>query len=116
MSPAKFNKANAYLKVVLIMMTMVSGSAAVFGNLYIRFHYATVMPRSPEPETGRIYPIAALYGGVVYVSQKEIKYRDFAEHELVYVFGAVMILNFGLGNYLGWWPSVRRSEIGKFYK
>jgi hypothetical protein len=47
--------------------------------IYVRFHYAAVMPRSPEPETGRIFPVKAQFEVVVYVNERELQWRNFVE-------------------------------------
>jgi hypothetical protein len=72
-------------------------------NLYIRFHYAAVMPRSPQPETGRIYAIPAQYGGTIYVNRAELDRRNLAADKLLPALGIVMVLYFSVGTSLGWW-------------
>ena len=68
----------------LVFRTLVFGLGFITlaTNLYVRFYYASAMPRSPQPETGRVYVIPALYGGSVYVTQKEYERRIFVRDDL----------------------------------
>lgn len=50
-------------------LLLVTALLAFAGETYCRFYYAEVMPRSPQPETGRTYQIPARGGGHVYVNQ-----------------------------------------------
>jgi hypothetical protein len=52
------------LRTGLLICCLAIISYTGFSELYIRFHYAEVMPRSPQPETGRIYAMPAQYGGI----------------------------------------------------
>jgi hypothetical protein len=102
---------NKALKVVLLSLVAVSGFLSICGDSYVRFHYAAVMPRVPQPETGRIYPVPAQYGGTIYLNQEELRLRDFVRYELTYIFVGSMILCFGIGTSLGWWSVVPRPDV-----
>lgn len=84
-----------------------------FSNLYIRFHYAASMPRSPEPESGRIYPVPAQYGGTVYVSYSEFKRREFVEDNLTWAAILSLTLYGGLGTSLGWWKTEQNLAMSR---
>jgi hypothetical protein len=79
----------------------------VAAAIYIRFDYAAVMPRSPQPESGRVYPIKAQYGGVVYVNERELERYDFIKYDLMTVSAVSSLVVFGIGWSLGW--LVKRS-------
>jgi hypothetical protein len=90
-------------RIVLQILVITTAFLAVSANLYIRFHYAAVMPRSPQVETGRVYAIPAQYGGTVYVNRMELDRRNFVADKVLPIFGASMVLYFGIGTSLGWW-------------
>jgi hypothetical protein len=97
------------------------GAVAIFliGTIYVRFHYAVAMPSSPQPETGRIYPVKAQYGVVVYVNEREREFRSFVEEDMLVVAFVCGLLNFFLGMRLGWfkkkppWDSPDSSAGGE---
>jgi hypothetical protein len=68
------------LRTAVLALCLATISFTGLSALYIRFHYAEVMPRSPQPETGRIYPMPAQYGGTVYVSRAELDRSDFVKY------------------------------------
>ena len=99
------------LKRGFAILAMSTGFIALAANLYIPFHYAAVMPRSPQPQTGRLYAIPAQYGGTVYVNRVELDRRNFVSTYFFPVFGVVMVLYFSVGTSLGWWwGSPRRTR------
>ena len=79
-------------------------------NIYFRFHYAAVMPRSPQPEIGRIYALPAQYGGVVYVNKQELDRRDFVRNDLSSACAVCGILLFFLGTRAGWFGRVKSYD------
>jgi len=81
----------------VILLTLVA-------NLYIRFHYAASMPRSPQPQTGRIHPVPAQYGGIVYVNAKEYNTRNFIEQTLTSISSTMLLVFIGTELALGGWP------------
>ena len=73
----------------------------LIGMLYVRFHYQAVMPKSPQPATGRIYPVGAQYS-VVYVNKGEREFATFVEEDnFVLAFASGLLWVF-LGMRLGW--------------
>ena len=104
-------------KIVLICLLGGTSLFTLAASIYIPFHYAAVMPRSPQPETGRIYPIKAQYGVVVYVNKKELDRRDFVRYYLTSVCGVGGLLFFFLGTRLGWFKRGTRfggnSQFGQ---
>jgi hypothetical protein len=96
-------KQNKTLRRGFAILAISTGFIALGANLYIRFHYTAVMPRSPQPQTGRIYAIPAQYGGTVYVNRVELDRRNFVSTYFFPVFGVVMVLYFSVGTSLEWW-------------
>jgi hypothetical protein len=82
--------------------------------LYVKFHYPAVMPRSPQPETGRVYPMRFKGQSTVYVSKKELDRSDFVKYRLMPLFGLTMILYFGIGTRLDWWTVRPKTPFVKF--
>src|ERR1700733_13906081 len=74
----------------------------VAAEIYIRVHYAAVMPRSPEPQTGRIYRTMAAFGTAVYVNKQEIDRVDFVNYDLMSVSAIFMLLLYYLKARLKW--------------
>ena len=93
--------------VALCFLTLTSG-------LYIEFHYSAVMPRSPQQESGRIYPMWFKSGGTVYVNRKERDRSDFVEYRQMPLFGLSMLFVFGIGVHLGWWGIGPKGPYSKF--
>lgn len=100
------------LRTAVLALCLATISFTGLSALYIRFHYAEVMPRSPQPETGRIYPMPAQYGGTVYVSRAELDRSDFVKYRLEPISGVVVLLCFSVGAWLGWWPKDRSPFAG----
>ena len=99
------NQTSARAKTIrnLVVSSLATLAFVTLGsNIYIRFHYAAVMPRSPQTENGRVYPIPAQYGGVVYVNKKELDLRDFVQRTLMSIYGVSMLFVFALGYRLRW--------------
>lgn len=108
-----FLRKSKFAKFVLIGLLGGTCLFTVAAIIYVRFHYAAVMPRSPQPETGRIYPVKAQFEAVVYVNKQELQWRDFVEDDLPPVCGVGGILMFLLGSYLGWFNKPPKSGSGK---
>jgi hypothetical protein len=68
----------------------------VIAGIYMRIHYAAVMPRSPEPQTGRIYGTMAALEAKADVNKKEIHRRYAIDYNL----GAASVLIMFLVYYL----------------
>ena len=98
----------AAVTIVFMAAICISG----FSELYIRFHYAAVMPRSPQPGIGRVYPMPAQYGGTIYVNKAELDRRDFVRYDLDPISMVIAILCFSVGAWLGWWPNGRKPFAG----
>jgi hypothetical protein len=101
-------------RIAKLALIGIVGAASFFtlaANVYVRFHYAAVMPRSPQRETGRIYPIPAQYGGVVYVNKRELDRRDFVRNDLATACAVGGILLFFLGTRAGWFERNKRRDV-----
>jgi hypothetical protein len=104
---------NKTAKTALTSYLLALGFFTLISGLYIEFHYSAVMPRTPQAETGRIYPMLFKGAGTVYVSRKERGRSDFVEYRLMPLFGLTMLLGFGIGFRLGWWDISHKAT--RFY-
>ena len=64
--------------------------------IYTPVHYYSVMPRIPQPQTGRLYPTMAAFGARVYVNQREHDWLDFLHYDLMSAFAVSMVLLYAL--------------------
>ena len=94
---------NKALKLGFQILVICTGVIAVGATLYVPFHYAAVMPRAPQPETGRLFPIPAQYGGTIYVNRAELNCRNFVANYPMPIFGVIMVLYVSVGTRVGWW-------------
>jgi hypothetical protein len=70
---------------------------------YVEFYYASVMPRSPQPQTGRIYQVDIPKMGIVYVTKREATRRDFVWFRIMPAYGLTMLLFAGLSSRYQWY-------------
>ncbi len=101
-STIQFLSKTKVVKIILICFVGSMSVVTLFAMIHIPFHYAAVMPRSPQPETGRVYAIKAQYELIVYVNKKELDRRDFVEYKLMPITGVSAVLLFLLGTRCGW--------------
>ncbi len=109
-SMTRFLAKSKVVKIVLVGFVGGMSLLTLTSMLYISFHYAAVMPRSPQRETGRIYPIKAQYEVVVYVNEQELRVRNFVKYDMTTVSAVSGLLLFFLGSRLGWFK--RRTTSG----
>lgn len=108
-----------WFKVAVFGLFFGSTALFTFGTFYVRFHYLDVMPRSPQAEAGRIYPVKAQFGVTVYVNKKEREFRSFVEEVMLVAAFASGLLYVFLGMRLGWfkkkppWDPPDSSARGK---
>jgi hypothetical protein len=76
-----------------------------FGLLYFCFYDAAYMPRSPQQEMGRIFPMHNKFAETVYVNQVEFERRNFVVDVLSPICALVMVFYVGLGMKMGWWQT-----------
>lgn len=50
--------------------------------MFLPLHYAGVMPRSPQPDSGRIYRVAVGSGIDVYLNKSDTHLLDLVEYKL----------------------------------
>jgi hypothetical protein len=81
-------------KWALLVMFMAGFCFCVGTNVYVQIHYTNSMPRSPEPETGRIYLFAVNHDAHRYVNQRELARARFAQSRL-YPLGFLCFLGLG---------------------
>ncbi len=98
-------------QIVLIALVSGTGLFTAASFIYIRFHYAAVMPKSPQPQTGRIYPIKAQYEVVVYINKEELEWHDFVEYDLTSISGGGGLLLFLLGTRWGWFKKGQKFAV-----
>jgi hypothetical protein len=107
-----------WLKIAVFGLFFCAVAFGLIGMFYIRFHYQAVMPRSPQPAIGKIYPVGAQYT-VVYVNKQEREFTSFVEYVMPVVAFVCGLLNFFLGMRLGWfkkkppWDSLDSSAGGE---
>ena len=70
----------------------------LLGEIYTQISYSTSMPKSPQPETGRLKAISVNHGAIVYVTEEEFRRAHLIDHLLFY-FGGWCGLAAGLLNY-----------------
>ncbi len=83
-------------KVLMGILVFIVFANVVLG-IYLRFYFVGVMPRSPIPSIGRIYPVTAAYGYKVYVNKEELRYFDFVDYDLGTVSPVCMLLLYYFG-------------------
>jgi len=104
------------LRQVLSGLFFIAVCSTGSAELYIRFHYAAVMPRAPQPETGRIYPIPAQYGGIIYVNECDLKRRDFVDNTMGSATGVIVVLLIVAGISFGWFKEDEEArKRARFY-
>jgi|SRR5450631_3449970 hypothetical protein len=104
----QFLEKNRVARMSLVGLVLGIVLFTLVATIYVRFHYAAVMPRSPQTAAGRIYPIPAQYGGMVYVNRRELERRDFVKYDLTTASGVGMLILALLGARLGWFESGTR--------
>jgi hypothetical protein len=79
----------------LIVFLVVSVFSSILAFTYIHISYGTSMPRTPQPDAGRIYPLSVNHGTKVYVNRKELDRANFVVHK-VFLFGLCSVLALAL--------------------
>lgn len=49
-------------------------------------------PRTPDPQTGRVYPTGAAYGTLVYATKKESDWQNFVHYDLMTAVGSGVVV------------------------
>jgi hypothetical protein len=93
---------NAFAKKILVGLLAGTVVFTVAAEIYLRFHFAAAMPRSPDPLSGRTYRTMAVYGSAVYVNKQELDRVDFVNYDLMSVSGIFMLVLFYLKARLKW--------------
>lgn len=105
---------NKFTKTVFMCLVIALGLSTLISELYFEFHYSAVMPHSPQPEIGRIYPQWFKSGGTVYLNRQERDRINFVEYRLMPAFGLTMLLGFGIGVRQRWWDITPKGPFSKF--
>src|ERR1700732_2076667 len=74
---------------IVLLVVCVLASIRIF--TYIHLSYGASMPRTSEPDVGRIYPLRVNHGTLVYVSREELDRANFVFHT-VFFLGACSVL------------------------
>jgi hypothetical protein len=106
----QFLSRNKFTKIAFVSLVFGMGFFGLAASIYIPIHYAAVMPRSPQPETGRIYRVTAQYGAVVYVNKQEFEWLDFVKFDLWIASAIGMLALFLIGMGLDWFENLRKRE------
>ncbi|PYT92550.1 MAG: hypothetical protein DMG36_14415 [Acidobacteria bacterium] len=81
----------------------------VLGGFILLSYYSMFMPRSPQPEIGRIYRMRGpQYGNWVYVNEKELGRWNFIENDMGPVSVACAVILLVVGKRAGWFTKSRR--------
>jgi hypothetical protein len=62
------------------------------GDTVTACYYQAVMPRLPQPMTGRIYRASWPKMAAVYVNEREIAWANFLRYDMMTVFGICIVL------------------------
>jgi hypothetical protein len=79
------------LRKALIVQLLVGVFSSVLAFAYIHMSYDASMPRTPQPENGRVYPLRVNHGTRVYVNQQELDRANFVFHD-VFILGVLSVL------------------------
>jgi len=83
----EFTAQNVFTGVVCIVAFLTA-----IANIGTSLYYLAVMPRLPEPLTGRIYPAGAAYNTAVYVNKSEFAWLNFLHYDMMSVVGISVVL------------------------
>ncbi len=77
----------------MVVLWLAAAAFTAPATIGTSFYFLAEMPRSPHPETGRVYPVGAAYNNLVYVNKTELAWQDFLEYDLgtVSLFGVVAL-------------------------
>jgi len=96
-------------KTILMYVVGITVLMSVAGNIYIKLHYAAVMPSHPDPQTGKIYRVPSRNGGFIYVNEKELAVRDFFRIDMMTLSGIGMLIALW-GYRRGWMVNISKHR------
>ena len=73
-------------------LVCIFGFLTAIANLGTSLYYLAVMPRLPEPVTGRIYLAGAAFNNGVYVNKGESAWLNFLHYNMISVVGISVVL------------------------
>jgi hypothetical protein len=79
------------LKRIIIALLIIGVFASILSFAYIHMSYGASMPRTPQIESGRVYPLTVNHGTRVYVTQQELERANFVFHK-VFLLGVCCVL------------------------
>ena len=79
-------------KQVLLWTVSITGFVTAVARIVTAFYYSAVMPRWPEPMSGRLYPAGAAYNTAVYVTRRELQWINFLNYDLMTFLGLGIVL------------------------
>ncbi len=74
----------SYPKVAIWILGSLFAFCILWGA-WVNVHYVSVMPRSPDVETGRVHEIVVEHGKLVYVTQQELDRANFVTGPVFWV-------------------------------
>jgi hypothetical protein len=77
---------------IAIGVLVVGITVVVSWGGYVDYSYSVSMPRQPQTQTGRIYPLSVDHGTIVYVTQQELAYDAFVSRVEISL-GAFLIVS-----------------------
>ncbi len=70
------------IKKIVVMLWLAMAAFTAIATIGTSFYFLAEMPRSPSPETGRVYPAVAANNTRVYVNRTELGWQDFLHYDL----------------------------------
>jgi hypothetical protein len=79
-------------KQILIGAVCLIGFLTAIARIGTGLYYSEVMPRSPEPLSGRIYRAGAAFNTAVYVKKTELDWLNFLNYDMMSLLGIGVVL------------------------
>ncbi|PYX31967.1 MAG: hypothetical protein DMG80_09225 [Acidobacteria bacterium] len=77
---------------VFACVVCIFGFLTAIANIGTSLYYLAVMPRLPEPVTGRIYLAGVAFNTGVYVNKGEFAWLNFLHYDMICVVGISVVL------------------------
>jgi len=70
---------------LLLIVFVVGFTGCLFWQVWLDVIYSTQMPKSPQPESGRIYEISVNHGTIVHIRREELARATFVFEKLLWI-------------------------------
>jgi hypothetical protein len=107
----KVKQMTPLLKKIVVVLWLATAAFTGLAGVGTTFYFLAEMPRSPDPETRRVYPVAA-GNQRVYVNRTELEWEDFLRYDLgtltgcgVVTLGVVLLIRVHKGQ-----PPIKRIQ------